>query len=410
MGLSKILNKINKAKSAINSLKGISSKLNSLNYTTQIDKLGEEAERARETLANKRKSVDKMQAENLAAQKRGASNPDLPGIELMYPTDEDLDNYIIFSIRPRRKRSGKSAANLMSDQSTEIALYVPDGLGADASVTYSKTEVGANARAITNIADAEGGMEILEEVGEQAVQAGSRMLTGALNMMSGGAKNIREGRATNPMIEQAFEGVEFRSFTFDYEFYPRSAQEAEQVQQIIYTFKTAMLPDTYGAGITEGEDSDDAAADVENYFNYPNIFDVSFEGPLANTLDGFLPMVCTDVNVDYFNGNSVAYFKDGTPITTSMKLSFSEIKILSQESYQEISPFAGAMGKGVKLQSMPSMLDETTEGAADIKNPSATANPNRQNTNYNKVRASNEKDRQARNEKIKGFFGGGGDT
>ena len=46
MGLSKILNKINKAKSAINSLKGISSKLNSLNYTTQIDKLGEEAEKA----------------------------------------------------------------------------------------------------------------------------------------------------------------------------------------------------------------------------------------------------------------------------------------------------------------------------------------------------------------------------
>ena len=36
------------------------------------------------------------------------------------------------------------------------------------------------------------------------------------------------------------------------------------VQQIIYRFKTAMLPDTYGAGIEEGEDSDDAAADVEN--------------------------------------------------------------------------------------------------------------------------------------------------
>ena len=137
--------------------------------------------------------------------------------------------------------------------------------------------MGANARAMTNIQDAEGRMERLEEVGEQAVQAGSRMLTGALNMMSGGAKNIREGRATNPMIEQAFEGVDFRSFTFDYEFYPRSAQEAEQVQKIIWSFKTAMLPDTYGAGIEEGEDSDDAAADVENYFNYPNIFDVSFE-------------------------------------------------------------------------------------------------------------------------------------
>ena len=403
MGLSKILNKINKAKSAINSLKGISSKLNSLNYTTQIDKLGEEAEKARETLANKRKSVDKMHEANLAAQERSAKNPPLDPIDLMYPTDEELDNYIVFSIRPRRQRNGKSAKNLLSDSAREISLYVPDGLGADASVSYSKTEVGANARAMTNIQDAEGVMETIEEVGEQAVQAGSRMLTGALNMMSGGAKNIREGRATNPMIEQAFEGVEFRSFTFDYEFYPRSAYEAKMVQQIIWTFKTAMLPDTYGAGVTEGEDSDDAAADVENYFNYPNIFDVSFDGPLADRLDGFLPMVCTDVNIDYFNGNSVAYFEDGTPLTTSMKLSFSEIKILSQESYQEISPY------GKDLQSMPSMLDETTEGAADIINPSATANPNRKNTNYNKVRAQNAKDRADNRQWVKDNIVGGSD-
>ena len=81
MGLSKILNKINKAKSAINSLKGISSKLNSLNYTTQIDKLGEEAEQARSILADKRKSADDMRAANKAAQERGASNPKMPDIE-----------------------------------------------------------------------------------------------------------------------------------------------------------------------------------------------------------------------------------------------------------------------------------------------------------------------------------------
>lgn len=366
MGLSRLLNKINKAKSAINSLKGISSKLNSLKYTTQIDKLGEEAEAARSMLADKRKSVDSMMAANKAAQERGFSNPVGPDEELIYPLDEELQNYIVFSIRPRRKRNAKSAANLMSDGVTEIMLYVPDGLGSEATVTYAKQEIGAGARAMTNIQDAEGFMDTLEEVGEQAVAAGSRMLTGALNGMTGGAKNLREGRATNPMIEQTFEGVDFRSFTFDYEFYPRSKDEAAMVQKIIYNFKTAMLPDTYGAGITEGEDSDDAAADVENYFNYPNIFDVTFEGPLQKRLDGFLPMVCTGVDVDYFNGNSVAYFEDGTPITTSMKLSFSEIKILSQESYQEISPYGDK-----SISSMPSMLDETTENAADIDSSTA---------------------------------------
>jgi len=44
--ISKILGKINKAKSAINSLKGIGAKLESLNYTSQVDKLGEQAEYA----------------------------------------------------------------------------------------------------------------------------------------------------------------------------------------------------------------------------------------------------------------------------------------------------------------------------------------------------------------------------
>ena len=52
--INKILGKINKAKSAINSLKGISSKLKSLGYTSQVDKLGEQAEKARNTLKERR--------------------------------------------------------------------------------------------------------------------------------------------------------------------------------------------------------------------------------------------------------------------------------------------------------------------------------------------------------------------
>ena len=85
MGLSKILNKINKAKSAINSLKGISSKLNSLNYTTQLDKLGEEAEAARSLLSDRRKSADTMMARNMMAQSRCKEPPRPEDKELQYP-------------------------------------------------------------------------------------------------------------------------------------------------------------------------------------------------------------------------------------------------------------------------------------------------------------------------------------
>ena len=55
MGLSKLINKVNKAKSAINSLKGISSKLKSLNYNSVTDQLGEEAEKAQKHLREERK-------------------------------------------------------------------------------------------------------------------------------------------------------------------------------------------------------------------------------------------------------------------------------------------------------------------------------------------------------------------
>ena len=41
--IDKIINKFNKAKNAINSLKGIQSKIQSINYTSAIDALGEQA-------------------------------------------------------------------------------------------------------------------------------------------------------------------------------------------------------------------------------------------------------------------------------------------------------------------------------------------------------------------------------
>ena len=83
MGLSKLLKKVNKAKSAINSLKGISSKLNSLGYTTQTDKLGEEATKALNILKDSRQRADKLLEKNSNAQKESKKNPSGQEIELM---------------------------------------------------------------------------------------------------------------------------------------------------------------------------------------------------------------------------------------------------------------------------------------------------------------------------------------
>ena len=48
--IDKLLDKFNKAKSAINSLKGIQSKIQSINYTSAIDELGKQSKEAENQL------------------------------------------------------------------------------------------------------------------------------------------------------------------------------------------------------------------------------------------------------------------------------------------------------------------------------------------------------------------------
>ena len=56
------------------------------------------------------------------------------------------------------------------------------------------------------------------------------------------------------------------------------------------------------------------------------------------------------MSVDNFNGNKVAMIGDGYPVSTSISLSFQEIKILTQESYQQISPLGNKSIKPMKSE------------------------------------------------------------
>ena len=264
-----------------------------------------------------------------------------------------MDNYIVFSTRLRAKREGTNAQNIYGDTGVEIALYVPDGLSSTSQVSFSGQDFGFGSRTINEIREAEGFGETIGETGEAIKAMGAKAMNALGNKLTGGIGNLRDGRAVNPMQEQTLEGVSFRSFAFEYEFWPKSQEEADEINKIMYAFRTAMLPDTFGS-------SDEN--DVENFFNYPNIFDVEFEGPIRNVLDGFLPMVCTKCDIDHFNGQKFAVFEGGQPISSKMSLEFVEIKILSQENYQQISPLGDKSIKG-----MPSIVDDYANEADVVK-------------------------------------------
>jgi hypothetical protein len=353
--IDKLLSKVNKAKSALNSVKGIESKIKSLNFNSVIDQLGEQAREARESLEERRSSLESQISSSTQNKGFAKANPATSFTDLQYPL-EDLDNWIVFTTRPRKKRGGGRNANLLSDNNqVEIKLYVPDGLLSQANVTYNAKGQSAAIQAIADVIEGfgENGLsaESFENMGTEAMSAIKSVGNKMADSITGGLTNLTQGRAVNPMQEQMLDGIGFRSFNFTYEFYPKSQKEAEMMNNIIFSFRTAMLPDTFAP---------QDGGDIENFFNYPNIFDVEFEGPISEKVDGFLPMVCSKCDVDHTGGQKFSTFVDGQPIKTTLTMEFLEIKILSQENYVQISPFAEQF-RG-EISGGTSVLEESTGG------------------------------------------------
>ena len=326
--IDKLLNKVNQATSAVKSLKGIKSKFEGgqkYEGTYDKDMLASQKAKAEKLLDDRRATLQSnLNASNLA-QAVGKKTPVEAIHDLQYPMNEDLDSFIIFETRPRKKRKGANTKNLFSSESTAVALYVPDELSFDTKVTYEQEGISANKRNLVGGNDQGGDRGFFSKFGSFMEEGFQGLVSDTSNAMTGGVKNFVQGKAKNPMEEQMFKGVEFRDHSFSYEFYPKSSAEAKMVEDIIWTFKTAMLPDTFGNAEADGA--------AEGYFNYPNIFDIYYEGNIGLHMERFQPSVLTDCTVSH----STKLYEDGYPVSTTMDLSFTEIKIITQETFQDLT-------------------------------------------------------------------------
>ena len=375
--IDKLLNKVNQATSAVKSLKGIKSKFEGgqkYEGTYDKDMLASQKAKAEKLLDDRRATLQSnLNASNLA-QAVGKKTPVTNINELQYPMHEDLDSFIIFETRPRKKRSGANAKNLFSSEQAVVALYVPDELSFDTKVSYEVEGISANKRNFVGGNDQGGDRGFLSKFGSFMEEGFQGLVSDTSNAMTGGVKNFVQGKAKNPMEEQMFKGVEFRDHSFSYEFYPKSAAEAKMVEDIIWTFKTAMLPDTFGNAEADGA--------AEGYFNYPNIFNIYFEGNIEKHMEKIQPSVLTDCTVSH----STKLFEDGYPVSTTMDLSFTEIKIITQETFQQLSSSDKAknLGGGNMSLSTDVSYDVTYEtetyttwyGARKTRTKVVKSNPN----------------------------------
>jgi len=360
--VNKFLSKLNQATTALKSVKGISSKIFGTGYQTNVSTQEQDVEIERRRLQERAKALkSKNVGLNMIPNYEAKINPSLPATELVYPKDNPVDNYIHFTIQPRKKREGSSGKNALSDGLTEIYLYAPNVKNDAPSISYNNIEFGNVQRDILDggLPDIDGGLSA----------EGREMLAKSLGrLISLGTNDFAEDRTFNPQKEVMFEGIQFRTFDMAFQFRPNSVDETEEINNIIWAFKTAMLPDTFQLAQSLGKDAEEFS---ENYFNLPNSVNIEWVGAIKERIDGFLPSFITNVSVQYNGGNKLETFSDGMPLVVDMNLSFVENVLMTQENYQSLT----VSSKKVDLKKSPNIRELKNDTNDEVKlNQSAINN------------------------------------
>ena len=266
---------------------------------------------------------------------------------LRFP-DDLSDNYITFTVNPRDRQTKKMDVKLPPGGAM-IALPIPSNLSTGYGAKYDTGTgigvLGAAARDIARSGDpvqsaadyassGQLGSDIVNQAKAIGLQASPEVLAllgagvsgpagaGVGFALGGIARGAAAGAgiAVNPHLAVIFDGVNFRTHSFQYKFSPRSSGESNNVREIIKIFKKHMLP---------------SLSDGNAFFEYPDEFKIKFNSKNENFLFKIGTSVLTDVQINY-NPDGGSYFhQNGAPVSVSMQLSFTELDILTQAKIEE---------------------------------------------------------------------------
>lgn len=204
---------------------------------------------------------------------------------------------------------------------TAIALHIPNQLSVRYGMQWSEEDT-ANLQAASGISD--GLMKALANKGsvnKQVTVGAEAAASIALDKVpNAGAISAKLGIASNPKKEQTFKGVDFRKFSFEYQFFPRSSDEAQNVLNIIETFKLHMHPEFK----------------TENQFIYiyPSEFDIIYyTNHVENQkIHRHTSCVLEELTVNYTPNGNFSVFPDGMPTQINITMGFRELMLLSKET------------------------------------------------------------------------------
>ena len=215
-----------------------------------------------------------------------------------------------------------------------VAMYLPPNVEDNTTAGYNDFRTGlAGYLAATGIdlrgKDAEGITKSLVASTGGLLDAATKRAVSELAEMTLGAEGTGQlinkafGQADNPYMEVLFDAMALRTFTYNFQFAPRSEEEAIEVQKIIQLFRFHMAPEL--------------RPDVNRYLGLPSQFDIHYmyltkEGVASenNFYNKIATCVLQDCKINY-TPDGVKSFADGGPVQTTMALTFKETELLTKD-------------------------------------------------------------------------------
>ena len=253
-----------------------------------------------------------------------------------------------------------------------VALYMPDTLVFDENQSYSDIESGGTKLAMT-AAMAGSTVDLYKETGginerfvNQFMRNASPFLGSIAAKEAGGLGQIAFSQATNtvqnPMLELLYSKPSFRTFRFEFMFYPRSEKEGKGVQDIIERLRFHQAPEVAQNG-------------TGGFFMVPpSEFDISFyyNGQINPNIPKISTCVLTQFSVDYAPNGFSAYevpgqaaTKGGTgmPVAIRLSLQFKETEIVTKTLLNDQSGYVTSRRYGTNIKAENTITEQQTGNA-----------------------------------------------
>jgi len=288
------------------------------------------------------------------------------GTSLRYPNDPPIGadtDYVVFEFfeySPPFKNDGSTAEfdleslakyNMSAEQYTRtglspVILYMPEDISTGFKTNWTGKNFSNIGAGVLRTAGGEKIMNKLKSFGETVNEgadrfttiAGAQIISAAIGKITGESVSLDDifsstrGVILNPNTELLFTGLDLRNFSLNYKLVPRSANEANQIEGIIKTFKMAMLPYA-NSGAEDLKESFDVKGFQAGFIKVPDLVKVTFMS--GNDVNKHVPQykMCalTQVDISYTPDGTYATTVDGRMVAYQMSLNFQETKLIYRE-------------------------------------------------------------------------------